>query len=176
MSNTRNPESGFEMNDFDTFVKDQLAREGVAREYHRLAPFYRLADQLLLLRKKRGLSQQDLAAKAQTTQAVVSRLENVSVRCSLETVVRLAEALEAVVEVRLIPTEELNQPELPSQVSAADEECDEASEKEAQRGVVFFGKASKKPCQSQVWYRVDPQTQRVLPAKESRKQRTLEIA
>jgi transcriptional regulator with XRE-family HTH domain len=107
------------MNDFDSFVKEQPAREGVAREYYRLAPFYWLADQLLLLRKKRGLSQQELAAKAQTTQAVVSRLENVSVRCSLETVVRLAEALDAVVEVRLTPREELLQPEAPSQAGAA---------------------------------------------------------
>lgn len=164
------------MNDFDTFVKEQLGREGVAREYQRLAPFYRLADQLLLLRKKRGLSQQDLAAKAQTTQAVVSRLENVSVRCSLETVVRLADALDAVVEVRLIPAEELNRPEPPVQSSADEEECDDEAEKEAQRGVVFFGRTSKKPCQSLVWHRVDPLTQRVLPAKESRKQRTPEIA
>jgi transcriptional regulator with XRE-family HTH domain len=164
------------MSDFASFVKEQLAREGVAREYYRLAPFYRLADQLLLLRKKRGLSQQELAAKAQTTQAVVSRLENVSVRCSLETVVRLAEALDAVVEVRLTPREELLQPEALSQTSSAEDECDEGIEEALEKGVVFFGKSSKQPCQSPVWFRFDPLTQRVKPAKESRRQRTLEIA
>ena len=62
------------MSDFNKFVKEQLARKEVAQEYFRLAPFYRLADQILLLRKKRGMSQQELAAKAGTTQAVVSRL------------------------------------------------------------------------------------------------------
>ena len=95
------------MSNFDSFVQEQLARPGVARAYNRLAPFYRLADQLLLLRKKRSLTQQELAGKAHTTQAVVSRLENASVRCSLETVVRLAEALDATIEVRLIPLENL---------------------------------------------------------------------
>jgi predicted transcriptional regulator len=95
------------MTNYDTFVKDQLSREDVAQEYNRLAPFYKLADQLVLLRKKRSLTQQELAEKGQTTQAVVSRLENVSVHCSLETVVRLAEALDAVVELHLIPSEDL---------------------------------------------------------------------
>jgi transcriptional regulator with XRE-family HTH domain len=100
------------MSDFNEFTKEQLARKGVAREYYRLAPFYRLADQLILLRKKRGLTQQELAAKAQTTQAVVSRLENVSVHCSLESVVKLTEALDAVVDVHLTPKEELDRAEI----------------------------------------------------------------
>jgi transcriptional regulator with XRE-family HTH domain len=72
---------------------------------------------LLLLRKKRGISQKELAVAANTTQAVVSRLENASVKASLESVVKLAEALEAVVDVRLIPLEDVrkkdSQPEKP---------------------------------------------------------------
>jgi transcriptional regulator with XRE-family HTH domain len=95
------------MSDFDSFLKEQLEQEGVRREYYRLDPFYRLADQLILLRKQRGLTQKELAEKAGTTQAVVSRLENVSVRASLETIVRLAEALDAVVELKLTPAEEM---------------------------------------------------------------------
>ncbi len=97
------------MSDFRTFTEEQLKNPKVAREYFRLAPFYRLADQLVLLRKKRGINQQELASKAYTTQAVVSRLENATVKCSLETVVKLAEAMDAVVEIKLIPKEELDQ-------------------------------------------------------------------
>lgn len=164
------------MSDFNTFVKEHIARKGVAREYYHLAPFYRLADQMVLLRKKRGLSQQDLAERAQTTQAVVSRLENVSVRCSLETVVRLAEALDAVVEVHLTPMEELAVEETSSEMRSAEDECAEELEKNGEKGIVYFGKASKKPCQSLVWYQVDPLTQRILPAKASRRQKFPEIA
>jgi len=100
------------VNDFRSFSKEQLKNPKVAREYYRLAPFYRLADQLVLLRKKRCFNQQELAEKADTTQAVVSRLENATVRCSLETVVKLAEAMDAVVEIKLIPKEELDQEEI----------------------------------------------------------------
>lgn len=112
------------MNEFDAFVKEQLARPEVGREYNRMAPFYRLANQLVLLRKKRGLSQQELAEKAQTTQAVVSRLENVSVRCSLETIVRLAEALDAVVEVHLTPAEDRIGPQSAPVTAVAKEETE----------------------------------------------------
>jgi DNA-binding XRE family transcriptional regulator len=95
------------MSDFNSFLEEQLEREEVRREYARLAPFYRLAEQLILLRKQRGLTQKDLAEKTGTTQAVISRLENVSVHCSLESVIRLAEGLNAVVELKITPLEKL---------------------------------------------------------------------
>ena len=159
------------MNNLNTFIKEQLERKGVAREYYRLAPFYRLADQLILLRKKRGLTQQELAEKAQTTQAVVSRLENVSVHCSLESVVRLAEALDAVVDVRLIPSEELNTAE------AEPVEKEPYGENEdTNKGIVFFGQASKKTRQNMVWSTFNLYSSQVLPHQEQRKQKVLEIA
>jgi transcriptional regulator with XRE-family HTH domain len=159
------------MSDFSSFVNEQLAREGVAREYYRLAPFYRLADQLVLLRKKRGLTQQELAQAAQTTQAVVSRLENVSVRCSLETVVRLAEAWNAVVEVKLMPVEEQNPQKEPP---AAAEPC--AGEDDSDKGIVYFRQAAKKPCQNVLWSSFDPLSQTVYTPKERRKLKIAEIA
>lgn len=100
------------MNDFRSFTEEQLKNPKVAREFYRLASFYRLADQLVLLRKKRGLNQQELAEKANTTQAVISRLENATVKCSLETVVKRAEAMDALVVIRIIPKEEQEQEEI----------------------------------------------------------------
>lgn len=160
------------MSDFDTLVKEQLARPGVAREYYRLAPFYRLADQLILLRKKRGLTQQELAEKAQTTQAVVSRLENASVHCSLETAVRLAEALEAAVEVTIRPLEELSTPAV---VKPAEEPC-EGAKKEKSSPVVYFNPAHKAPCSPNVFYHVDPVTGQLKSPSQMKKKKTLEIA
>jgi len=93
--------------DFNQFLQEQMQDDNFLRQYYRDATFHRLSDQFILLRKKRGLTQKDLAEKANTTQAVVSRLENVSVRPSLDNVVKLAEALDAIVEVRLVPLEEV---------------------------------------------------------------------
>lgn len=93
--------------EFNQFIQEEMKDQDFAREYYRKATYFRLADELILLRKKRGLTQNELAEKAGTTQAVVSRLENVSVHASLESVVKLAEALDSVVEVRLVPMEDL---------------------------------------------------------------------
>jgi len=162
------------MNDFNRFVKEQLKREGVAREYNRIAPFYRLADQLILLRKQRGITQQELAEKAETTQAVISRLENVSVRASLETVVKLADAMDAVVELKLIPTEEyLNEFE---QDQASEEACFEEEElTEETPGIVFFGQSKKTACQNVTWFQPDPTSFGTRKDKAHRKKQ-LEIA
>jgi transcriptional regulator with XRE-family HTH domain len=99
------------MKDFNTYLEEQFKNEDFFKEYYRTATFYKLADQLLNLRKKRGLTQIELAEKAETTQAVVSRMENVSVHPSLETVVKMAEALGAIVEVRITPVEEISSPD-----------------------------------------------------------------
>ncbi len=95
------------MKDIKALLSEKFKDQEFEKQYHRTAAFYRLADELLLLRKKRGLSQTELAEAAETTQAVVSRLENASVKASLESVVKLAEALDAAVDVRLIPLEDV---------------------------------------------------------------------
>jgi len=96
------------MKDLTTLLKEKLKNGAFERQYHRNETFFRLADEILLLRKQRGLTQKELAEKTGTTQAVVSRLENASVKASLESIVKLAEALDAVVEVRLVPLEEFH--------------------------------------------------------------------
>ena len=129
------------MNDFRTFVEDQLTNPEVRREYNRLAPFYRIADQLVLLRKKRSLNQQELAEKAGTTQTVVSRLENAAVKCSLETVIRLAEALDAVVEVQLKPVEVL--PEAMRDHDDTEVKFVNTLQQIERKGAVYFGSNAK---------------------------------
>lgn len=159
------------MNSLEKFIQEQLARPGVAREYYRLAPFYNLANQLILLRKKRGLSQQELAEKANTTQAVVSRLENVAVHCSLESVIRLAEALGAAVEVRLTPLEEMDLGKLEDEGKG----CEEFKDVDRQ-GFVFFGNKVGKPCNTVDYYHFDPATSQVLPANPTVQLKKAEIA
>ena len=94
------------MNNLNTRIAEKFKDKDFEKEYHRTATLYRLADRLLLLRKQRGLTQKELAEIIGTTQAVVSRLESVSVNHSLETILKFAEALDAVVDVRLTPIED----------------------------------------------------------------------
>src|SRR5271157_4521223 len=96
------------MKDINVFLKEKLANKDFEKQYHRTATYFRLADELLLLRKKRGITQKELAEKIGTTQAVISRLENATVKPSMETIIKVAEALGAAVDVRLILLEEIN--------------------------------------------------------------------
>ncbi len=95
------------MKDIKTLLAEKFQDKDFEQQFHGINAFFRLADELLLLRKKRKMTQQDLAEKAGTTQAVISRLENASVMPSMETIIKIADALGAAVDVRLMPLEEI---------------------------------------------------------------------
>jgi len=80
-----------------------------AREYEALEPEHQIARQLIALRLERGLSQAELAKRAGTKQASVSRVERGVTTPSLPLLKRLAEALDARLEV-LFVSEEPNIP------------------------------------------------------------------
>jgi ribosome-binding protein aMBF1 (putative translation factor) len=64
-----------------------------------------LAEAIRNARKKRGLSQATLSERARTTQAVVSRIENLNTSYlpSVEVLARLASALGAHLEIAFVP-------------------------------------------------------------------------
>ena len=62
------------------------------REYDALEAEFALAAALIDARAKAGLSQEDLAARMQTSQQIVSRLEGGASNPSLKTLRRFAEA------------------------------------------------------------------------------------
>lgn len=74
---------------------------GFAKEYEALAPEYELAKSIITLRARKGLTQEQLAERMETTQSVISRLESGSAKPSLATLERLANALDARVVARL---------------------------------------------------------------------------
>jgi len=94
------------MNNFDNFVNQQLKNEKIAEEYYKIKPHFDLANQILYLRKFRNLSQIELAEKAGTTQAVISRIENTSANASIATIAKIASALNSIVEINMTPIEE----------------------------------------------------------------------
>ena len=64
---------------------------------------YQLARKLIEKRLIQKISQRDLAKKAKTTQAVISRVESMSSNPSLGLLKKLAKALDSRLEIRLIP-------------------------------------------------------------------------
>jgi transcriptional regulator with XRE-family HTH domain len=93
------------MKDLKSRIAEKFSDQDFEKKYHRTASLYRLADRVLLLRKQRGLTQKELAEIVGTTQAVISRLESASVKPSMETILKIAEALDAVVNIQLLPIE-----------------------------------------------------------------------
>ncbi|KKS33104.1 MAG: Transcriptional regulator, XRE family [Candidatus Amesbacteria bacterium GW2011_GWA2_42_12] len=77
------------------FRKELLADPEVAKEVKRLEPEYQLANSLITTRIKRRLTQAQLAKKAKTNQASISRLEWASSKPSLSLLRKIASALDA---------------------------------------------------------------------------------
>jgi ribosome-binding protein aMBF1 (putative translation factor) len=73
------------------------------REYNALEPEYKLAVALIRLRLAKGLTQEDLAKMLNTKQESIARLENGGSLPSLSTMKKLAEALDAELEINLRP-------------------------------------------------------------------------
>ena len=84
--------------------KKQLMKDMDFRnEYEALEPEYRLAAALIRLRLAKGLSQGQLAELLHTKQESIARLESGNSLPSLSTVKRVADALDAELEISLRP-------------------------------------------------------------------------
>jgi transcriptional regulator with XRE-family HTH domain len=86
--------------------KELLKDPEFKAEYEALAPEYRLAAALIRLRLAKGLTQEELARLMNTKQESIARLESGSSLPSLSTVKRLADALDAELEINLRPRQQ----------------------------------------------------------------------
>lgn len=68
---------------FSDYLEEQLKKPGFRKEWERTEPQYQAARRLIKLRIEKGMSQRDVAKKAKTTQAVISRIESMSVNPSI---------------------------------------------------------------------------------------------
>jgi len=84
--------------------KKQLMRDPDFREqYEALEPEYKLAAAVIRLRLARGLTQAELADLLNTKQESIARLESGNSLPSLSTVRKVADALDADLEINLRP-------------------------------------------------------------------------
>ena len=82
-------------------VKRELMKDPEFRkEMEKSEPHYQLMRAIIRGRIEKNLTQKDLAKKAKTTQAVISRIQNSSVSPTLAMVQRIAEALGKKLEIK----------------------------------------------------------------------------
>ena len=72
-------------------------------EYKALEPEYKLASALIQLRVSKGLTQEELAKRLHTKQSSIARLESGSSLPSLSTIKKVAEALDAELDIVVRP-------------------------------------------------------------------------
>jgi transcriptional regulator with XRE-family HTH domain len=90
---------------FHDFKKKELSDPDVRAEYEALSADYHLRKKLIGLRKKAGLTQEELAKRLHTQKSNISRLENVHSKISpkLSTIEEYARAVGFKLELDFVP-------------------------------------------------------------------------
>jgi len=86
----------------DQYLKKQLKDPEFKKEWNKLEPQYQITRELIRARIEGKVSQRELARKAKTTQAVISRIENMSVSPSISLLQKIATGLGKKLEVRFV--------------------------------------------------------------------------
>lgn len=87
----------------EPFFQEQMRDPEFRRAYEELEPEFELVRQLIDLRIKRGMSQTELARRVGVKQPSIARLEGRGKTTNLNFLGRVAKALDARLEVRLVP-------------------------------------------------------------------------
>jgi transcriptional regulator with XRE-family HTH domain len=77
-----------------------------AEAFHEMEPEFQAAREVIRLRLDQGLTQKELAERIGTQQASISRLEQAAYKPNVAFLQRVAEALDARVEIRFVSKEE----------------------------------------------------------------------
>lgn len=89
--------------EWDDFKNDLLKDPEFKAEVDKLEPEFQLVRSLIACRQAKGLSQAALAEKVGTKQAAIARLESGRANPTLKFLLKVADALDAEVEVSLRP-------------------------------------------------------------------------
>jgi len=90
------------MSDFRKHLNEKLQDPEFKKEWDNLELRYAVIKQLIKLRNSYNLSQAQLAEKLNTTQAVISRIENGTVNIGIDFIDKLAKAFNKRVEINLV--------------------------------------------------------------------------
>ena len=90
------------MSDFRKHLNEKSQDEAFKKEWDNQELRYAVIKQLIKIRNTYNLSQAQLAEKLNTTQAVISRIENGTVNIGIDFVDRLAKAFNKRVEINIV--------------------------------------------------------------------------
>ena len=90
------------MDDLDRLLNKKLKEPEFKKEWDKLELRYVVIRQLIKIRNTYNLSQAQLAEKLNTTQSVISRIENGTVNIGIDFLDKLARAFDKRVEIRLV--------------------------------------------------------------------------
>ena len=85
----------------DKLHRDLMKNPKYRREYEKLETEFQIAGQILEARIKKKMSQEELAKKVKTGQAVISRLEGMNGKPSISLLERVAKALDTKIELTI---------------------------------------------------------------------------
>jgi len=85
----------------DGYLKEQLKDPKFKKEWEKSEVAYQVTREIIRARIEGKISQRQLAKKAGTTQAVISRIENMSVSPSIGLIQRIAASLGRKLEIKL---------------------------------------------------------------------------
>jgi transcriptional regulator with XRE-family HTH domain len=85
------------------FKKELLKDPEFKKEYEKLEPEYKIIRQILSLRRKKNLTQEQLAELTGAKQSSIARIESGRHNTSLGLLEKIAEALDAELDIRFIP-------------------------------------------------------------------------
>jgi len=88
---------------YNQYLKERLKDSRFKKLSQEYDERYQVARAIIKARFKKGWSQRDLAKKAKTTQAVISRVENMTVNSRVKLIQKIAEALGLVLEINFRP-------------------------------------------------------------------------
>ena len=90
------------MSDLQKHLEESLKDDEFKKEWDKLDLRYAVIKQLIKIRNTYNLSQAQLAEKLNTTQAVISRIENGTVNIGIDFIDKLAKAFNKRVEINLV--------------------------------------------------------------------------
>lgn len=86
--------------DWNTYKKKLMKNPVFKKAYEESEPEYQIARAIIRARIEKGYTQKDLAKKLNTTQSVVSRIEQGKTSASISFLKRLAQALDTSLQVQ----------------------------------------------------------------------------
>ena len=89
-------------NTYEEHVKELLKNKNVRKEYEKLLPEYELAKSIIEQRRRKKMTQEQVAKKAGMPQSTISRIEGLTHGLpKLSTLKKIADALDAKVVIKL---------------------------------------------------------------------------